>query len=37
MESNVNHPTHYGGDDPLEVINIIEYYKLGFCLGNVCK
>lgn len=34
----VNHPHHYGGDgNPLEVINIIEYYNLNFSLGNVIK
>lgn len=36
-ESNVNHPSHYGGDNPLEVINVIEHYELGFHLGNVVK
>lgn len=34
----VNHPSHYGGEgNPLEVINIIEFYELGFCLGNTVK
>jgi hypothetical protein len=34
----VNHPNHYGGENnPLEVINIIEHYELGFHLGNVVK
>lgn len=34
----VNHPNHYGGENnPLEVINIIEHYDLGFHLGNVVK
>lgn len=33
----VNHPEHYGGDNPLEVIKIIVYYKLGFSLGNTIK
>lgn len=34
----VNHPAHYGGEEnPLEVIKIIEHYKLGFCLGNSVK
>ena len=34
----VNHPNHYGGKgNPLEVINIIEYYGLNFNLGNVIK
>lgn len=35
--NNVNHPSHYGGDNPLEVINVIEHYELGFHLGNVVK
>lgn len=34
----VNHPDHYGGEDnPMEVIKIIEHYKLGFRTGNVVK
>lgn len=33
----VNHPEHYGGDNPLEVIKIIDHYKLGFALGNCIK
>jgi hypothetical protein len=33
----VNHPAHYGGDNPMEVINIIDYYNLNFDLGNVTK
>ncbi|RYF78880.1 MAG: DUF3310 domain-containing protein [Cytophagaceae bacterium] len=34
----VNHPQHYGGgDNPYEVIKIIDHYKLGFCLGNTIK
>ncbi len=34
----VNHPPHYGGgDNPLEVIKIIDYYKLNFNLGCVLK
>ena len=38
MTDQVNHPTHYGGEDnPFEVIKIIEYYDLGFHLGNVLK
>ena len=35
--NDVNHPSHYGGDNPLEVINVIEHYELGFHLGNVVK
>lgn len=38
MKEQVNNPSHYGGaGNPLEAINIIEHYKLGFCLGNVVK
>jgi hypothetical protein len=33
----VNHPAHYGGDNPLEVIKIIDHYKLPFSLGNTIK
>ena len=34
----VNNPKHYGGkDNPYEVINVIEAWGLGFCLGNVIK
>ena len=33
----VNHPAHYGGDNPMEVIKIIDHYKLGFALGNCIK
>lgn len=34
----VNHPSHYGGkDNPYEVIKIIDFYNLGFCLGNTIK
>lgn len=34
----VNHPDHYGGEDnPYEVINIIEYFKLNFHVGNTVK
>jgi hypothetical protein len=34
----VNHPDHYGGEgNPVEVINVIEFYNLGFCLGNTVK
>lgn len=36
MSDAVNHPSHYnvGG---IEVIDAIEAWKLGFCLGNVVK
>ncbi len=32
----VNHPSHYQGNK-FEVIDIIEDYKLDFCLGNAVK
>jgi hypothetical protein len=36
--SNVNHPSHYGGEDnPYEAIKVIEAWKLDFSLGNVIK
>ena len=38
MSEAVNHPKYYGGkDNPLEVINIINHYKLNFELGNLIK
>jgi hypothetical protein len=40
MENNkdmVNHPEHYGGDNPMEVIKIIDHYNLNFNLGNSTK
>lgn len=38
ISEQVNHPTHYGGaDNPFEPIKIIDYYGLGFSLGNVIK
>lgn len=37
-ESAVDHPAHYGGgDNPYEVIKVIEAWGLGFNLGNVLK
>ena len=33
----VDHPQHYGGNVVYEVIKIIEYYDLGFRLGNSVK
>lgn len=36
MTEKVDHPSHYS-PGPMEVINIIEYYELGFHLGNVVK
>lgn len=32
----VNHPDHYQGNG-VEVIDVIEAFDLGFCLGNVVK
>lgn len=32
----VDHPQHYQGNK-FEVIDIIEDYRLGFCLGNAIK
>ena len=38
MSESVNHPKYYGGkDNPLEVIKIINHYKLNFELGNLIK
>jgi hypothetical protein len=38
MSDNVNHPSHYGGEDNLyEAIKVIEAWNLGFCLGNAVK
>lgn len=37
MSDVVNHPTHYGGDTPYEVIKVIEARGLGFHLGNAVK
>lgn len=35
---NVNHPSHYGGEDnPYEAIKVIEAWQLGFHLGNTVK
>jgi hypothetical protein len=33
----VNHPEHYGGDEPYETIKVIDAWGLGFCLGNAVK
>lgn len=35
-EPDVNHPPHYHSKN-FEVIDIIEDFELGFCLGNVIK
>lgn len=38
MADNVNHPSHYGGEDnPYEVIKVIHAWGLGFSLGNAIK
>lgn len=41
MEDRVNHPKHYKAVDrdgnPIESIQVIEAFKLGFNLGNVIK
>ena len=34
--SQVNHPSHYNGGE-VEVIDLIEQWGLGFCLGNAVK
>ena len=33
----VNHPPHYGGDNPYEAIKVIEAWGLDFHLGNAVK
>ncbi len=38
MIENVNHPSHYGGEDnPYEAIKVIRAWGLGFSLGNAIK
>lgn len=38
MAEQINHPSHYGGEDnPYEAIKIIEAWDLGFHLGNAVK
>lgn len=38
MNSSVDHPNHYGGENNLyEAIKVIEAWKLGFNLGNTLK
>lgn len=43
VDSQVDHPTHYGGaDNPYEVIKVLEHFLTqeefrGFCKGNVHK
>jgi len=36
MSDNVNHPSHYT-HGPIEVIDIIEGFRLSYHLGNVIK
>ena len=33
----VNHPEHYGGDVPHEVIKCLDAWELDFVLGNAVK
>jgi hypothetical protein len=35
--SSVDHPSHYHSQSGIEVIDAIEAWGLGFCLGNVIK
>ena len=42
MPDNVNHPQHYGGDTPYEVIKVLRAWMTqealhGFCLANTIK
>lgn len=38
MNNQIEHPSHYGGEDNVyEAIKVIEAWDLGFCLGNVVK
>lgn len=41
MPEEVNHPDHYGGDTPYEVIKVLRAWDLelakGFCWGNLIK
>lgn len=36
-KESVDHPAHYGGDNPYEAIRVIEAWGLGFHLGNAVK
>ena len=36
-DENVNNPEHYQSDSGMEVIDVIEEFKLNFNLGNVVK
>lgn len=33
----VNHPAHYGGDTPYEVVKVMEAWDMGYHLGNAIK
>lgn len=35
--SSVDHPSHYHAESGVEVIDAVEAWGLGFCLGNVIK
>lgn len=38
QQEQVNHPSHYGGEDnPYEAIKVIEAWKLDFHIGNAIK
>ena len=37
FEKLIDHPLHYGGDKPFEVIKVLEAWNLDFHLGNVVK
>lgn len=38
MKETINHPEHYGGDTPYEVIKVLEAWGItNFCLGNSIK
>jgi hypothetical protein len=41
MTENIDHPDHYGGDTPYEVIKVLRAWDLqlakGFCWGNLIK
>ena len=36
-KDNINHPSHYAEGRKYEPIDVIEDWKLGFCLGNTVK
>lgn len=37
ITSAVDHPSHYHAESGVEVIDAVEAWGLGFCLGNVIK